>query len=256
MEDWDPLTGKIPPDPPDAIWHTEAGDPPAEIITRMRDVWKLLKCGSPEDARAIFARAGEWLDYWCTDRADADTLDRRGIIVDARARPDTWRGYLTRPDDGSDIEVLPASAEAGADNLDRALAPILAIHSAHQAILTGRRACWGRAMEMSAAAQKPISDGAIPGRMKSNKALEGVIDHRARAKQKRSESLRREAMRLINAGVSRKRLHLRLARQEWPDVMTPESGGVVQLQPDTIQRLLKEIEDADPDAFRPAPAPN
>lgn len=125
MKNWHPLDGDIPPDPPGAPWQSEPGDSPAAIITSMRKVWQLAKGGTPEHAQALFEKAGPWLDYWRQHRVTADQLDLAGIRV-----------HEMPPADAPDNAVAPGMA-------------ILAIYAAHQAILTGRRAMWVIAIELS-----------------------------------------------------------------------------------------------------------
>lgn len=149
---WHPLDGETPPDPPDAPWHFEPGDSPAEIIHAMRDVWHLATGGTPEHAQALFDRAGQWLDAWMDDRASATILERAGIRVNAHKLPDTWRVYRARAEspgiDDENVDDLPPAdvVEAPADTV--AQTAILAIYAAHQAIVTGRRALWGIALEL------------------------------------------------------------------------------------------------------------
>jgi hypothetical protein len=117
---WNPLDGEIPPDLP---WCFEPGDSPAEIIRAMREAWGLAKGGTPEHAQALFDKARQWLDYWRQARASADDLDRAGIHLQEAPN--------ARIPDGAVAQTA-----------------ILAIYAAHQAILTGRRALWGIALEL------------------------------------------------------------------------------------------------------------
>lgn len=250
MECWHPLSGEIPPDPPDAPWHFEAGDPPAEIIRRMRDVWALRKGGSPEYAQALFANAGTWLDRIQDARAEAISfrsisraLSRVGIRVNADARPDTWPTYLARAKGGIDTRIETRIKAAALPESETAQTAILAIYAAHQAILTGWRDSWALAMELSAAAQKSFSDRVIPARAESNKELNRTNAERSRARKMRDDEILEKARKLIASGKSRRALASILARQKWSDALKPRSKAKVRLTADQIRRLLKPLLD-------------
>lgn len=223
MESWHPLSGEIPPDPPDAPWQLEAGDPPAEIIRRMRDIWTLRKGGSPEYAQALFANAGEWLDRFQDARADSRALSRAGIRVNVHARPDTWA-------------AAPPESET-------AQTAILAIHAAHRAILTGWRDSWALAMELAGAAQKSFSDRMIPARADRRGEMNSANAERSRAREAADDEILEKARELLAGGTNRRNLASMLARTKWPDALNPQSRERVPLSADYIRRRLKLLLD-------------
>ncbi len=258
MKTWHPLTGKIPADPPRAPWHYEAGDPPAEIIARMRDLWALRNGGSPKHARDLFEKAGQWLDYWRAARAGSDELDRAGVRGSPSARTDTWRSYLARADGGPDGDTLPAGAEVDAPPGDDVpLLAILAIYAAHQAILTGRRAFWGLGIELAAAAQKPISDRAIPARAEAKENLSAANSDRSSVAKERDVEMLEEIRKRIEKGVKPHNLASILARKKWRNAgnKKSESTEPVLLSRNHIQAILKTLKAEHPDVFRSTAAP-
>lgn len=223
METWHPLSGEIPPDPPDAPWHFEAGDPPAEIIRRMRDVWALRKGGSPEYAEGLFANAGEWLDRFQDARADSRALSRAGIRIDTRIKTHIKTAALQKT--------------------ETAQTAILAIYAAHQAILTGWRDSWALALELSAAAQKSFSDRMIPARAGRMGRTNSANAERSRAREAADDEILEKARELLDGGTNRRNLASKLARMKWPGSQDPQSRERVRLSADYIRRRLRQLLD-------------
>lgn len=235
MNAWHPLSGEIPPDPPRAPWRVDNVDSPAEIIARMRDLWALRNGGSPKHAQDLFENAGQWLDYWRAARADSEALIRAGIFVNDHAQ------------DQAAIDVVPEGAIAQT--------AILSIHAAHQAILTGRRDLWGLAIELSAAAQKSISDRAIPARAAAKEKLNAANSDRSSVATGRNAEILEEARKLIDKGVKPSNLAPPLTRMKWRNAKNPESEELVHLSRNHIQAILKILKAEHPDVFRPTAAP-
>lgn len=241
MESWHPLSGEIPLDPPDAPWHFEAGDPPAEIIRRMRNVWTLRKGGSPEYAQALFANAGTWLDRLQDARADSRALSRAGIRVNAHARPDTWPTYLARAEGGIETRIKTRIKAAALSKSETVQTAILAIYAAHQAILTGWRDSWALAMELSAAAQKSFSDRVIPARADRRREINSANAERSRAREAADAEILKKARELLAGGTNRRDLASKLAQMKWPGSQDPQSRERVRLSADYIRRRLRPL---------------
>ncbi len=237
MNAWHPLSGEIPPDPPRAPWRVDNVDSPAEIIARMRDLWALRNGGSPKHAQDLFENAGQWMDYWRAARADSEALIRAGIFVNDHAQ------------DQAAIDVVPEGAIAQT--------AILSIHAAHQAILTGRRDLWGLAIELAAAAQKPISDRAIPARAEAKENLSAANSDRSSVAKERDVEILEEIRKRIEKGVKPHNLASILARKKWRNAGNKKSESIepVLLSRNHIQAILKTLKAEHPDVFRSTAAP-
>lgn len=140
---------------------------------------------------------------------------------------------------------------------DVPLLAILAIYAAHQAILTGRRAFWGLAIELAAAAQKPISDRAIPARAEAKENLSVANSDRSSVAKERDVEILEEIRKRIEKGVKPHNLASILARKKWRNAGNKKSESIepVLLSRNHIQAILKTLKAEHPDVFRSTAAP-
>lgn len=158
MEYWNPITGKIPPDPPGAPWSIADPNSPAKIIARMRKLWESFG-SSPEDAQKLFDGVEQWVSYWHARRADAYANHLSGIRGNPSGGPDTAQRtredcWMVVTENGIETRSDPIAETGIGAHADVAAAAIIAIHAARQAILTGRHDALDLALKLDAEVQR------------------------------------------------------------------------------------------------------
>lgn len=158
MKNWNPITGKIPPNPPGAPWSIADPNSPAKIITRMRGLWKSFG-SSPGDAQKLFDGVEQWFVHWHARRADAYANHLLGVRGNPSGGPDTAQQTraacrMVVTEDGIETRSEPIAETGIGAHADVAAAAIIAIHAARQAILTGQHDALDLALRLDAEVQR------------------------------------------------------------------------------------------------------